>query len=253
MDQQSLIKQQFGEMAQNYLTSPVHARGADLDKLAYLTNKLQPLRVLDLGCGAGHASFAMASGGALNITAYDLSETMLAIVQNEAASRGFQSITTCQGPVERLPFENGLFDLIVTRFSAHHWQDMDAALAEIARVASPQGTLVVIDIVAPEVPLYDTVLQSVELLRDASHVRDYRLTEWKSMLEKKGFLWSDSFQWKLHLEFNSWITRIGTSLKRVEALKITLDELPQEVKQYFCLGTDYSFSIDSAWIQARRL
>ena len=45
----------------------------------------------------------------------------------------------------------------------------------------PGGRLVVIDVVAPEIPLFDTTLQVIEFLRDASHVRDYRVSEWIAM------------------------------------------------------------------------
>jgi hypothetical protein len=62
-----------------------------------------------------------------------------------------------------------------------------AALREMRRVIKPQGTLVIIDVVALESPLCDTLLQTVEILRDASHVRDYRASEWSAMLQQAGF------------------------------------------------------------------
>ncbi|WP_394779775.1 class I SAM-dependent methyltransferase, partial [Undibacterium sp.] len=174
MDQQGLVVQQFGSTAANYLSSTVHAQGQDLQRLAALATRLQARHSLDLGCGAGHASFALASAGTGNVTAYDLSDEMLQVVAAEAHRRGFANLDTRQGPVEKLPFADASFDLVTTRFSAHHWLDMGSAVAEMARVLKPGGTLVVIDVVAPETPLYDTVLQTVELLRDSSHVRDYR-------------------------------------------------------------------------------
>ena len=252
MDQQNLVSRQFGDTACNYLTSAVHAQGTDLVMLTDLVSKLHPTRALDLGCGAGHACFAMASGGASAVVAYDLSEQMLAVVANEATSRKLDSIATQQGCAEHLPFADRSFDLVVTRFSAHHWLDIHRSLTEIARVSKPDSTLVIIDIIAPETPLYDTALQTVELLRDASHVRNYRLSEWQQMLTHGGFNLSGLSQWKLHLDFNSWITRIGTSIERVQALHTVFSGLPTEVKHYFKIKEDHSFTTDSAWIQASR-
>ncbi|MCW3479556.1 methyltransferase domain-containing protein [Neisseriaceae bacterium JH1-16] len=252
MDQQNLVQQQFGQMARNYLSSTVHAQGADLVRLTALAERLRPARVLDLGCGAGHASFAVAAGGAGAVVAYDLSADMLAVVAEAAQQRGHLQLATRQGPVEALPFADGEFDLVVTRFSAHHWLDMGQALAEAVRVLAPGGTLVVIDVIAPETPLYDTVLQTIELLRDASHVRNYRVSEWLAMLAEAGLTVTGSDSWKLPLAFDSWVARIGTSPGRVAALRETFAALPREVREYFAVSDDDSFSSDSAWIEAYR-
>lgn len=249
MDQQNLVAKHFGSAAQNYLTSSVHALGSDLQQLEELAKRLQPNRSLDLGCGAGHASYALANGGANTVIAYDLLDEMLSIVAAEAQKRALSQIATQKGPVESLPFPDDSFDLIVTRFSAHHWHDMNAALSEVARVLAPGGTLVVIDVVAPETPLFDTVLQTVELLRDPSHVRDYRVSEWNEMLTRAGFSIATHHQWKLPLEFTSWVKRIGTSQERVDALHATFAALPTEVREYFAIAADNSFSSDAAWIE----
>ncbi|GGC68691.1 class I SAM-dependent methyltransferase [Undibacterium terreum] len=250
-DQQSLVVQQFGSTAENYLSSTVHAQGQDLQRLAALAARLQPAHSLDLGCGAGHASFALASATSGAVTAYDLSGQMLQVVAAEAQRRDLRNLHTRQGLVENLPFGDASFDLVATRFSAHHWLDMERAAAEMVRVLKPGGTLVVIDVVAPEVPLFDTVLQTLELLRDSSHVRNYRVSEWKSMLVNAGLSFVGSDSWKLPLDFDSWVKRIRTSAARIAALQVSMQELPQEVKEYFAVQPDLSFSSDTAWIEAR--
>jgi SAM-dependent methyltransferase len=253
VDQQELSVRQFGTSATNYLTSPVHATGADLERLRAVAGQQQPARVLDLGCGAGHASFALARGGARRITAYDPSSDMLAVVAQEAATRGNEGIETCVGAAEMLPFENSTFDLVVTRYSAHHWANVPRALAECARVTMPGGRLVVIDVIAPETPLFDTSLQVIEFLRDASHVRDYRVSEWVAMQRAAGFAEPTVTSWKLPLEFKSWIARIGTPPARVAALQALFAELPSEVREYFQIGPELSFVTDSAWLEALKV
>ena len=76
MDQQKLVDAQFGVAAMDYLRSHTHAQGADLERLRALAGGQRDWRVLDLGCGAGHASFALA-GEVMEVTAYDLSAEML--------------------------------------------------------------------------------------------------------------------------------------------------------------------------------
>jgi ubiquinone/menaquinone biosynthesis C-methylase UbiE len=250
MDQQERSVTQFGTSAANYLTSPVHATGTDLERLKKVAVQQQPARALDLGCGAGHASFALARGGARRITAYDPSSDMLAVVAREAATRGHHGIETCVGGAEVLPVESNTFDLVVTRYSAHHWADLPRALAECARVTAPGGRLVVIDVIAPETPLFDTCLQVIEFLRDASHVRDYRVSEWAAMQRAAGFAEPTVTSWKLPIEFRSWIARIGTPAPRAAALQAVFAELPSEVLEYFQVGPEFSFVTDSAWLEA---
>ena len=248
MKQHALAAQQFGTTAAAYLTSAVHAQGQDLQRLGAMVRKTPTCRALDVGCGAGHASFALAAAGA-QVTALDLSPDMLAIVAQEAQARGLQGLQTCQGQADELPFADASFDLVVTRFSAHHWPDVSAALREMRRVVRPDGALIVIDAVAPESPLCDTLLQTVELLRDASHVRDYRVSEWVALLEQAGFAAPDTDVWTLTMDFASWVARMRTPELRVQAIRDVLAKAPQEARHAMNIQADGSFDLPVAWMQ----
>ncbi len=251
MEQQELTVKQFGSHAEGYLTSAVHAQGADLERLVSVVRERPSVRALDLGCGAGHAAYALARGGARRVVAYDPSADMLRVVAREAALRGHGNLETLTGSAERLPFDTGAFDLVVTRYSAHHWANVPRALEECARVLTPEGRLIVIDIVAPESPLLDTCLQTIEFLRDISHVRDYRLSEWRQMQGAAGFAQASVGSWKMSMDFPTWIARIGTPAARVAALHALLTDLPREARDYYALSSAFSFQIDSAWIESR--
>jgi len=251
MKQQAVVAEQFGSTASAYLTSAVHAQGEDLATIRKIASRHASPKVLDLGCGAGHVSFAVAPLAA-SVTAYDLSAEMLAVVARAAGERGLKNLETRQGPVEKLPFGDSAFDLVLTRFSAHHWLDVPVALQEIRRVLQPRGTVVVVDVVAPEVPLHDTFLQTVELLRDASHVRDYRVSEWASMLADAGFRHECLGSWKLAMQFAEWTARMRTPAERVQAIRSVFDAAPEEAARYFAVQADHSFSIDAALFEARK-
>ena len=250
MKQRSLAAEQFGASAHAYLSSSVHAQGTDLQRLTELSRRLDRPAALDLGCGAGHAGFAMAQGGA-RVTAYDLSAEMLAVVEGEVQRRGIHGMQTRQGPAEHLPFADATFDLVATRFSAHHWLDVSAAMREVRRVLRADGTLVVIDAIAPESPLLDTLLQTVEILRDASHVRDYRVSEWAALLQAAGFAAPESDTWTLPMEFATWVARMRTPELRVNAIRDVLARATEEARRHFRMQTDGSFNLDVAWMQTQ--
>ncbi|MCJ2071486.1 class I SAM-dependent methyltransferase [Methylobacterium sp. J-030] len=245
----SHVVDQFGAQAAAYVASAVHAGGADLDRIAVLIRALPGAKVLDLGCG-GHVAFAAATAGAA-VTAYDLSAEMLAAVSAEAALRGLDNIETLQGAAEAMPFPDARFDAVLTRFSAHHWRDVPAALAEARRVLKPEGLLVACDVVAPEDPLLDTHLQAVELLRDPSHVRDYRLTEWRAMLKTAGFAPGAVLASRPRMEFASWIARMRTPPTQVAAIRALQASAAAEVTAHFQIESDGSFLLDSVLIEAR--
>lgn len=245
----SHVVDQFGAQAAAYVTSAVHASGADLGRIGDLIHARPGTRALDLGCGGGHVAFAAAAAGAA-VTAYDLSAEMLAAVSEEATRRGLEGIETRQGAAETLPFTDASFDAVLTRFSAHHWRDVPAALAEARRVLRRDGLLVACDAVAPEDPLLDTHLQAVELLRDPSHVRDYRLSEWRSMLQAAGFAPGAVLASRPRMEFASWIARMRTPPTHVAAIRALQASAAADVTSHFQIEPDGSFLLDSVLIEA---
>ena len=81
------VEKQFGSQANAYLTSAVHASGRDLQRLGERLLAFPQARVLDMGCGAGHASF-VAAQYVKQVVAYDLSSQMLDVVTEAAKDRG---------------------------------------------------------------------------------------------------------------------------------------------------------------------
>jgi hypothetical protein len=103
-----------------------------------------------------------------------------------------------------------------------------------------------------ESALLDTTLQALELLRDVSHVRNYRASEWRSMLNLPGPTNAVSHSWKLPIDFDSWVRRIATPARRVEALRAVLADLPAEARDHFAIAADASFISDALWIEVAR-
>jgi SAM-dependent methyltransferase len=247
---EAVVAGQFGSRAAEYVTSAVHAHGADLEEIKRVAGEFHAGRALDLGCGGGHVSFALAPL-ARDVVAYDLSSEMLDAVRSSAQQRGLPNITTVLGPVEKLPFDDASFDLVASRFSAHHWRDVARGLQEARRVLKPDGLALFIDVAAPETPLLDTFLQTIELLRDPSHVRDYAPSEWRAFLTAAGFAIEEVTMRRLPLEFSSWIARMGTPPARAAVIRGLHAEMAGDVRSYLELTPAGDFTVDTIEVRAK--
>lgn len=244
----AVVTGQFGPQASAYLTSANHAQGADLEQLAAIARAHPNAQVLDLGCGAGHVSFFTAPF-ASRVVAYDLSADMLGVVAGEAAKRGLTNIETQLGAAELLPFDDASFDLVFSRYSAHHWADVGAALREMRRVLKPGGRVVICDVASTGQPLFDTYLQAVEVLRDTSHVRDYAVGEWLTMAANAGFSVASLTPRTLDLDFRTWTTRMRTPEPMQVAIRALQTAMADDVRRHFRIQDDGSFTLDTVTLE----
>ncbi|NIY48251.1 class I SAM-dependent methyltransferase [Cedecea colo] len=245
------VERQFGSQASAYLSSAVHASGRDLERLGARLATFPHAKLLDMGCGAGHASF-IAAGQVKEVVAYDLSEQMLAVVNDAAQTRGISNLMTRQGYAEALPFDDKSFDIVISRYSAHHWHDVGKALREVKRVLKPGGIVIFMDVMSPGHPVLDIWLQTVEALRDTSHVRNYSSGEWLCLFNEAGLITQNLLCDRLNLEFSSWIARMRTPAVLADAIRAYQQSASDEVRHYFELQEDGSFSSDIVMLEAAR-
>lgn len=243
--QHAFVAQEYGGRAQDYVTSAVHSSGDDLDQVEEIVRGWSTARVLDLGCGGGHVSYRAAPHVA-EVVACDVTRSMLDAVATTAAERGLSNITVQEAAAEALPFAAGSFDAVLCRFTTHHWQDLEVGLQEARRVLKPGGRAILIDTVAPANRVLDSHLQTIELLRDASHVRNYSTAELISALSRAGFAVDGiTVRW-LRMEFPTWISRTRTPASHAAAIRSLQERAPAVVREHFAIGPDGSFDLETA-------
>jgi len=139
----------------NHIMSMNVDRGWRRRALRRIVDTTGPLEVLDLACGTGDFSLAIArrmvrrevSG---HVAGVDLSEGMLAVMREKVAAAGLQErISVAQGDGEALPFPDGTFDRVTIAFGIRNFEDRAAGLREMLRVLKPGGRLVILELSVP--------------------------------------------------------------------------------------------------------
>ena len=178
----------WGGRADAYRTSPTHAGDADLDTVVEMVNPHEGLKVLDVASGGGHVARRLREHGAEVVTA--------------DASPGMQADVVCRA--EDLPFADGSFDVVTCRIAPHHFDDIGAAIGEMARVSNR--------VVVIEDTLYTSEeVEQAEKLRDPTHVRNLDEGEWRDLLESAGLAVERvEFFRKTH-DLEDWLARTDCS------------------------------------------
>lgn len=176
----------FAQRAAFYTTSAVHKDKAVLDRLVELAHVRPTDRVLDVATGTGHTAFAFAPH-VHEVIATDVTPEMLSEGEKLKSEVGAHNVEFRIADAHDLPFEDEAFDVVTCRRAAHHFVDIHQALREMRRVLRPGGRLVIDDRSVPEDDFVDATLNRLDVLHDRSHVREYRPSEWQSMLRDAGF------------------------------------------------------------------
>ena len=110
----------------------------------YLGPSLAGRRVLELGCGTGVLSVALAASGAI-VTAVDVSASSLAVTERRARHFGVSDRVTCiQSAAELLDFRDGSFDIFLAKSVVHHLI-IDDVMPRIYAFLVPGGRGVIIE------------------------------------------------------------------------------------------------------------
>jgi len=160
--------------------------------------------VLDVACGPG---LVVAAFGRVvrHATGIDVTPAMLARAREVTA--GLANVTLDQGDVQALPYADGTFSIVVSRFAFHHFQNPDAVLREMRRVCRPGGRVVVCDLLASDDPEKAAAFHRIEMLRDPSHVRALTLAELEGLFAAQGIAAPAHTYYRLPFELEGLLER----------------------------------------------
>jgi SAM-dependent methyltransferase len=182
---QDLIRDQFTRQATVFNAAAPIASEDGLSMIVAAGRPGPNDRVLDVACGGGLVARAFAPH-VRHATGIDVTPAMLDQARKAAAEKGLANISWDQGDVTTLPYADGAFTIVATRFSFHHFIEPLAVLKEMVRVCAPGGRIVVVDSCPSEDTAKAAAFNRLELLRDPSHTRALPLSEMKSLFTAAG-------------------------------------------------------------------
>jgi SAM-dependent methyltransferase len=167
-DAGATVRRSFGLQAGLFTGSgAVFAAPSGTPPPAFLGPTRSGTDVLDVACGAGHVAEQVAPH-VRRVVGLDLTRMLLRLAAERLAAAGHPNVFLCEGDAQRLPFPDGVFDLVYSRAALHHFTRPGVQVAEMARVCRPGGVVAVSDMVAPGAELRGP-FDAVHRLIDPSH------------------------------------------------------------------------------------
>jgi ubiquinone/menaquinone biosynthesis C-methylase UbiE len=177
------ILDQFTRQAVPFATSAGIKDEAALSLVIQFSGAGPADTVLDVACGPGILACAFARV-TKHVTGIDITPAMLDRARMLQQEKGLTNVTWQLGDVLPLPYKDGTFTLITSRFAFHHFLDPRAVIAEMKRVCAPGGTVLVID--SAPAPDKADAFNRMEKVRDPSHTRAMPETELRSLFTGAG-------------------------------------------------------------------
>lgn len=103
--------------------------------IRFLKNK----KILDMGCGSGRFSTALATLGASQVIGIDLGKKGLEIARKSAKINNLKNVKFVEGSVLALPFKDNEFDFVFCKGVLHHTGNLKKGISEFYRVMKKRG------------------------------------------------------------------------------------------------------------------
>lgn len=198
------ILDQFTRQAVPFSTAP-SLRDKGLIELIVEASAVRAAeRVLDVACGPGLLLRAFAERAA-HVVGIDLVPAMIERAQVLLA--GVHNVELTIGDVRALPFADGCFDVVVTRFAMHHLHEPVLVMREMRRVCRAGGRVVVCDLVGHEDHAKAEAFHALEMRRDPSHARAHTLAELSGYFSQAGLTPEVAHRFRVPFELEGLLAR----------------------------------------------
>ena len=200
------VRASFEKQAEEFSRSPVMTDSDALERLVTWSQLTDEARVLDVACGPGIVTAALAPH-ARAVIGIDLTPAMIARGTEIVTAQGAHNVIFILGDAARLPFFDSSFDRVISRRSFHHFPDPAAILSEMARACAPGGGIVIEDQALPADPVAAETMTTVDRLRDPSHTRAVAPDAWRDLFAACGLQFERIEIVPREMDFDEWMNR----------------------------------------------
>ncbi|RDY72524.1 methyltransferase domain-containing protein [Halobacillus trueperi] len=239
------VQEVFSKNKQAYVDSSTHKKQSDLDAIIEWLKPSPSDKALDIATGGGHVAKALSLHCGI-VFATDLTKDMLQNTARHLNSQ--QNIEYVVADAEQLPFLDDSFDLVTCRIAPHHFPSPHHFIEEVGRVLKERGKFLMIDNVAPEEDELDKFYNRFEKMRDYSHVRALKISEWEKLFRNNRLTIKKQMIRKKAMPFPDWVRRTLDHEADQKAVEEFFKQAPAEAKHHFSIteenGRVQSFAID---------
>jgi len=210
------VKEEFKRQAETLSVASVFTDSGVLEQIRAAIKPTRMMNLLDLGCGPGIVTAAMAPD-VREAVAYDLTPEMLDKAKQRCQEAGLKNVRFELGSAEHLPFPDESFDSVVTRLTIHHFLDPRRVMKEVVRVTRRNGKVVVADVVSSENDEEAALHNALETLRDPTHVQMLSYSAMMELIQSAGLRMTSNVTWEMKRDYEEWI-RITNAPERIKPL-----------------------------------
>jgi len=227
-------------------------RDASLELLVDLARPTSHDAVLDYATGAGMAGFSVAPDVS-TVEAADELPDMLEEGKRLAGELGLVNVAFTLVDLYSLPYKDGAFTLIVCRNAFHLLPDPATALAELLRVLSPGGRIVLLDPIVDETT--DKAFNEIARLREPAHRRHYRAGELDEIVQRAGLRVRQRDTLRRTIDLDYWLQAAAVPPPKADLIRGRFKALQVEVQARMDVAFSdrlVSFSYDLAGLRLER-
>jgi len=171
----------------------VHSNPGHLEALINMVTIEKGKQYLDVGTGNGYIAFELAQRyPEISVSGLDIAENAIKKNRSIGIEKNIKNLDFISYEGIDMPFANDSILGIISRYTIHHFPDIDFSVKEFRRILEPNGFVIISDPITHD---NDTsgFVDKFQKLKEDGHVHFYLANELIEIFSREGFVLSDKF------------------------------------------------------------